>query len=89
MIFYLKHLKIFIKKLLDTINSFSKVAGYKNLFTKIDSFSFFFLFTYSHIHTLFGSFLPPAPTPTLPSQPPSLPGRTCYALFSNFVEDKT
>jgi hypothetical protein len=29
-------------------------------------FSFFlFLFIYSHVHTLFGSFLPPAPTPTL------------------------
>jgi hypothetical protein len=42
------------------------------------------LFIYSHVHTLFGSFLPPAPLST-----PSLPGGTCSALISNFVEEKT
>jgi hypothetical protein len=40
----------------------------------------FFKFIYSHVHTLFGPSLPP---------PPSLSGRTCSALFSNFVEEKT
>jgi hypothetical protein len=29
-----------------------------------------FLFTYSHVHTLFGSFLPLSPTPTLSPHPP-------------------
>jgi hypothetical protein len=49
----------------------------------------FFLFIYSHVHTVFGPFLPLAhhPLPLLPS--PSLPGRTCSALLSNFVEEKT
>jgi hypothetical protein len=35
-----------------------------------------FLFTYLHVHTLFGSFLPPALSPTLSPTPPSHPGRT-------------
>jgi hypothetical protein len=47
----------------------------------------FFLFIYSHVHTLFGPFLPPAPS--LCPHPASLPGRTCSALISNFVEEKT
>jgi hypothetical protein len=29
----------------------------------------------------------PLPSPCPPT--PSLPGRTCFALFSNFVEEKT
>jgi hypothetical protein len=37
--------------------------------------------------------LPPSstlsPLPHLLSPPPSLPGRTCSALISNFVEEKT
>jgi hypothetical protein len=45
-----------------------------------------FLFIYSHVHTLLGSFLPPAPTPTLSPFPPSLLGRTCSVLFSSSVE---
>jgi hypothetical protein len=30
----------------------------------------YLLFTYSHVHTLFGSFLPPVPAPTLSPAPP-------------------
>jgi hypothetical protein len=30
---------------------------------------FFFLFIYSHVHTLFGSFLPPVPNPHYPRSP--------------------
>jgi hypothetical protein len=37
MILYVKDLQNFSKKLLDTINRFSKVAVYKNQFTKISS----------------------------------------------------
>jgi hypothetical protein len=50
----------------------------------------FLKFIYSHVHTLFGPFLPPThpPQPSLPNLP-SLPGRTCSALISNFVEEKT
>jgi hypothetical protein len=48
---------------------------------------FFSLFIYSNVHTLFESFLTPAPC-TLPLLPPtSLPSRTCSVLFSNFVEE--
>jgi hypothetical protein len=43
-----------------------------------------FLFIYSNVHTLFGPLLsPPSPPPTL------IPGRTCSALSSNFVEENT
>jgi hypothetical protein len=47
------------------------------------------LFIYAHVHTLFGSFLPPALSPTLSPLLPSLPGRACSTLISNFVEEKT
>jgi hypothetical protein len=50
------------------------------------SFSYFLLFIYLHVHTLFGSFLPLAPALTLFPPPPSLAGRTCSALFSSSVE---
>jgi hypothetical protein len=40
------------------------------------------------VHKLFGSFLPPAPCPLLLLHPPSLAGRICSALISNFVEEK-
>jgi hypothetical protein len=33
--------------------------------------------------------LPPCPTLFLPPSAPSLPGRTCSALFYNFVKEKT
>jgi hypothetical protein len=33
--------------------------------------SFFFLFIYSHVHTLFGPFLPPCPLPPLCPPTPS------------------
>jgi hypothetical protein len=48
-----------------------------------------FLFIYSHVHKLFGPFLPPAPHPLPLPVTPLLPGRTCSALISNFVEEKT
>jgi hypothetical protein len=50
-----------------------------------------YLFIYSYVHTLFRPFLPHTPpsTPSFFPPPPSLPGRTCSALFSNFVEEKT
>jgi acyl-coenzyme A synthetase/AMP-(fatty) acid ligase len=47
-----------------------------------------FLFIYSHVHILLGPFLSPATTSSLYPLP-SLPGRTCSALISNFVEEKT
>jgi hypothetical protein len=37
------------------------------------------------VHTLFGSFLPSGLISSLSPQPRSLPGRTCAALFYNFV----
>jgi hypothetical protein len=52
-------------------------------------FNLLFLFIYSHVHTSFGSFLPPAPPPPSLLLLSLLPGRTCSALISNFVEEKT
>jgi hypothetical protein len=46
-------------------------------------------FIYSQVHTLFGPFLPPTPSPFLSSAQPSLLGRTCSALISNFVKKNT
>jgi hypothetical protein len=64
------------------------------LFFLIFSFSFYFIiftFTYVCIHCLCHlplCCLPPTPLP--PTAPhPQLPGRTCSALFSDFVEEKT
>jgi hypothetical protein len=48
-----------------------------------------FLFIYSHVHTLFGSFLSPGPISSLSPHTLSLPDRTCSALFSSIVEEKT
>jgi hypothetical protein len=54
--------------------------------TAITSFTFFLVYSFIHmcIHCL--GHLPP----TIPPSPltPSLPGRTCSAFFSNFVEEK-
>jgi hypothetical protein len=49
----------------------------------------FFLHSFIHmcIHCL-GHFSPLLPAPSLSPQHPSLLGRTCPALFSNFVEEK-
>jgi hypothetical protein len=53
------------------------------------SFFLNYLFIYSCVHTLFGPFLPPAPYSLfLPLHPSLLPGRTCSALISNFVEER-
>jgi hypothetical protein len=46
-----------------------------------------FFIIYSHVHTYFGSFLPAASLPHPLPIPTSLPGRTCSALTSNFVEE--
>jgi hypothetical protein len=46
--------------------------------------AFTFFFIYSHVHTLFGSFLPPAPCPYL-FLPPSLTSRqNLFCLFLQF-----
>jgi hypothetical protein len=57
----------------------------------VSSFLFknFFLFIYSHVHTLFGSFLHPVPLPYHFPLPHSVPGRSCFALITDFVEEKT
>jgi hypothetical protein len=41
MILYIKDCKNATKKLLDIINTLSKEAGFKNQYTKIDSFSIY------------------------------------------------
>jgi hypothetical protein len=48
----------------------------------------FYSFIHMCVHCL-GHFSPLPPAPTLSSPTPSLPGRTCSALISNFVEEKT
>jgi hypothetical protein len=52
-------------------------------------FKKFLLFIYSHVCSLFMSFLSPCPPSLAPPLPPSLPGRICSALIANFVEEKT
>jgi hypothetical protein len=47
----------------------------------------YLLFIYSHVHTLFGLFLPRPLSPPSPLTPPLLTGRTCSALFSSSVEE--
>jgi hypothetical protein len=57
-------------------------------------FFFSFFFYYSYVHTRLGSFLPPAPTPSLTTHsapslsPPSIPSRNYFALISNFVVER-
>jgi hypothetical protein len=48
---------------------------------------FYYSFIHMCIHCL-GHFSPLPPPPLSPPHPPSLPGRTCSALISNFVEEK-
>jgi hypothetical protein len=49
------------------------------------------LFIYSHVRTLFGSFLPLVPLPSSlpPSHPPHFLAEPGSALIFNFVEEKT
>jgi hypothetical protein len=49
---------------------------------------YYFLFIHMCLHCL-GHFSPLPPTLSLFPLPPSFPGRTSSALFSNFVEEKT
>jgi hypothetical protein len=57
---------------------------------------FFFSFYYSYVHTRLGSFLPPAPTPSLTTHsapslspsPPQYPAETILPFFSNFVVER-
>jgi hypothetical protein len=52
---------------------------------------YLFILFYSYVHTMFGSFLPPAPTPSLTTHPPStpsIPSRNYFALISNFVVER-
>jgi hypothetical protein len=51
----------------------------------ISIFKIVYSFIYMCIHCLG----PLSPLPSPPSPPSSLPGKTCSALFSNFIEDKT
>jgi hypothetical protein len=59
-----------------------------------DSFFFSFFFYYSYVHTRLGSFLPPAPTPSLTTHSapslstPSIPSRNYFALISIFVVER-
>jgi hypothetical protein len=58
----------------------------------IDFLFIYFLFIYSHVHTLFGSFLHHAllpPSPTLSLLSPSVSGRSLSALILNSVFSKT
>jgi hypothetical protein len=51
----------------------------------------FFFFYYSYVHTRLGSFLPPAPTPSLTTHSApslSIPSRNYFALISNFVVER-
>jgi hypothetical protein len=55
-------------------------------------FLFLFFSLYSHIHLCIhclGHFSILPHTPLFSPSPSSLPGRTCFALFSNFIEEKT
>jgi hypothetical protein len=52
-------------------------------------FVILFFIVYSFIHMCIHYLGHLSPLPPLSPPTPSLPGRTCSALFSNFVEEKT
>jgi hypothetical protein len=60
------------------------------------NYLFIYLFYYSYVHTRLGSFLPPAPTPSLTTHSvpslsphtPSISSRNYFALISNFVVER-
>jgi hypothetical protein len=64
-------------------------VAFANLIYSLNIGFEYFLFIYSHVHTLFGPFLPLPTALSLSPQTPLLPGRTCSVLISNFVEEKT
>jgi hypothetical protein len=87
---------LFSSWVLDSMDSYSlyTLSHAWLLFLSVSSVSnyasfLFFLFVYSYAHTLLGPFLPLPPAPFLSPPTPSLPGRICSALISNFVEEKT
>jgi hypothetical protein len=55
-------------------------------FLGFSSFIFYFLFSY--VHTMIGSLLPTSPHPLPHAPTPSFPSRNCFALTSNFVEER-
>jgi hypothetical protein len=79
------------------VGSFSKAFTIKlmeNMSSKYFLNIYFFkkLFYYSFIHMcihFFGSFIPSAPLPHLLPASPLVPGRSCSAFITNFVEEKT
>jgi hypothetical protein len=81
-----KRIQFYVEEFFFCIESFIKV------FFFVFVFSFFFY--YSYVHTRLGSFLPPAPTPSLTTHsapslsPPSIPSRNYFALISNFVVER-
>jgi hypothetical protein len=46
----------------------------------------YFLFIYSHVNTLFRLFIPLPLSLNFSPLPPSVPGRSCSAFITNFVE---
>jgi hypothetical protein len=89
--------------LIININSFSKeiipmyrqvkehslMHTYGTILSMLIRFWLHFFFIYSHVHALFRSFLHAPFSTTLPPLPPSVPGRSCSALITNFVEEMT
>jgi hypothetical protein len=72
----------------DKCEGIGKIKESKKEYFSFFSKNFFKLFIYSHVHTL-GHFSPLMPLLPSPPFPPSVPGSTCSALISNFVEEKT
>jgi hypothetical protein len=60
----------------------------KCIFMLIAEFFYYYSFIHMCIHCL-GHFCPLPPSLTLSPFPPSVPGRSCSAFITNFVEEKT
>jgi hypothetical protein len=69
------------------------VCLYFSAFTNHGNLSFcllnyYYSFTHMCIHCCLGYFSPLLPSPTLCPLSPSVPGRSCSAFITNFVEEK-